>query len=106
MNYFNIPEVDYVDDNYWLANTDISLSLSNELDITTGIRFNNYEYAYTNSDDEYSDYSQHVGFFSNLRWQFKQRSYLYIGYNSANNKINEISEYGNQQAYLKISYSL
>ena len=103
MVYFNVPVVDYVDDNYWLANMDISLSLSNDLDLTSGIRFNNYEYAYT--DYEHHDHSQHVGLFSNLRWQFKKRSYIYLGYNSANDEINEVSEYSHQQAYLKISYS-
>ncbi len=105
IKYYDVPKVDYVDDNYWLANMDISFSLSNELSLTSGIRFNNYEYAYTNSDYEYRDYTRHVGLFSNLRWQFKKRSYIYLGYNSANNKINEINEYSHQQAYLKISYS-
>ena len=96
MNYFNIPTVDNVDNNYWLANMDISFSFSNNLDLTSGIRFNNYEYY---------DQSQHIGLFSNLRWQFKKRSYVYLGYNSANDKINEVDEYSYQQAYLKISYS-
>ncbi|MCK5052526.1 MAG: hypothetical protein KAS53_12445 [Candidatus Cloacimonetes bacterium] len=105
MTYFDVPNVDYIDDNYWLANLDFSLSLSNSLDLTSGIRFNNYEYAYTDSDDVYHDYSQHVGLFSNLRWQFMKHNYIYLGYNSANNEINDISEYSHQQAYLKISYS-
>ncbi len=96
MNYFNVPHVDYVDDNYWLANMDLSLSLSNNLDLTSGIRFNNYEY---------NGRSQHLGLFSNLRWQFKKRSFIYLGYNSANEEINNVSEYSHQQAYLKISYS-
>jgi len=96
MNYFNVPQVNYVDDNYWLANMDISLSLSNDLDLTSGIRFNNYEY---------QDYSQHIGLFSNIRWQFTKRNYIYAGYSSANDKINEVNEYCHQQAYLKISYS-
>ena len=105
MNYLNIPQVDNVDDNYWLTNMDVSFSLSNNLDLTSGIRFNNYEYAYTDSDNEYHDYSQHVGLFSNLRWQFKKRSYIYMGYNSANNTISEVNEFSHQQAYLKVSYS-
>lgn len=105
MVYFNVPDVDIVDDNYWLANMDISLSLSNDLDLTSGIRFNNYEYTYTDSNYEVHDYSQHVGLFSNLRWQFKKRSYIYLGYNSANNNINEKNEYSHRQVYLKISYS-
>jgi len=96
MNYFNIPTVDNVDDNYWLANMDLSFSFSNYLDLTSGIRFNNYEYY---------DQSQHIGLFSNLRWQFKKRSYVYLGYNSANDTINEVTEFSHQQAYLKISYS-
>ncbi len=96
MNYFNIPTVDNVDNNYWLANMDISFSFSNNLDLTSGIRFNNYEYY---------DQSQHIGLFSNLRWQFKKRSYVYLGYNSANDTINEVTEFSHQQAYLKISYS-
>lgn len=96
MVYFNIPEVDNVDDNYWLANFDISVSPSNKLDLTSGIRYNNYEYY---------DYSQHIGLFSNLRWQFRKRSYLYVGYNSAQDKINSINEFDHQQTYVKISYS-
>ncbi len=103
MVYFNVPDVDIIDDNYWLANMDISLSLSNNLDLTSGIRFNNYEAAdYDNLDNIFS---QHIGLFSNLRWQFKKSSYIYLGYNSANDKINEVNEYSHQQAYLKISYS-
>ena len=35
----------------------------------------------------------------------KKRSYIYLGYNSANDTINEVNEYSHQQAYLKISYS-
>lgn len=96
VKYHDVPEVDYVDDNYWLANMDISLSLSNDLNLTSGIRFNNYEY---------NDYSQHIGLFSNFRWQFKKRSYIYLGYNSANNEINDVNEYSHRQVYLKISYS-
>ncbi len=96
MAYHDVPEVDFVDDNYWLANFDVSFSLSNELDLTSGVRFNNYEY---------HDQSQHIGLFSNFRWQFRKQSYLYIGYNSANDKINEVNEFSNNQAYIKISYS-
>ena len=96
MVFYDVPKVEYVDDDYWLANFDISFSLSNELDLTSGVRFNNYEYY---------DYSQHIGIFSNLRWQFRKQSYLYIGYNSANDKINEVNEFSNNQAYVKISYS-
>ena len=96
IKYYDIPKVDFIDDNYWLANMDISFSFSNNLDLTSGIRFNNYEYY---------DQTQHIGLFSNLRWQFKKRSYVYLGYNSANDKINEVDEYSHQQAYLKISYS-
>ena len=96
IKYYDVPEVDYVDDNYWLANMDLSFSFSNNLDLTSGIRFNNYEYY---------DQTQHIGLFSNLRWQFKERSYVYLGYNSANDKINEVDEYSHQQAYLKVSYS-
>ncbi|MCD6176295.1 MAG: hypothetical protein J7K29_00485, partial [Candidatus Cloacimonetes bacterium] len=96
IKYYDIPKVDFIDDNYWLANMGISFSFSNNLDLTSGIRFNNYEYY---------DQTQHIGLFSNLRWQFKKRSYVYLGYNSANDKINEVDEYSHQQAYLKISYS-
>jgi len=96
MIYYDVPDVSFVDDKYWFANFDISFSPSNTLDLTSGIRYNNYEYY---------DYSQHIGIFSNLRWQFRKQSYIYLGYNSANNKINDIDEYSSQQAYLKISYS-
>jgi len=93
--YFNLQETEIVDDNYWLSNIDISFSLSNDLSLTSGIRFNNYET---------SDHSQHIGIFSNLRWQFLKQSHIYLGYNSANNKINGKNEFNYQQAYFKISY--
>jgi len=96
MIYENLPDVDFVDDNYWLANLDVSISPSNSLDLTSGIRFNNYEYY---------DQSHHIGLFSNLRWQFRKRSFIYIGYNSASNKINNTNEFEHQQAYFKISYA-
>ncbi len=96
MNYYDLPDVSFVDDNYWFANFDLSFSPSNTLDLTSGIRYNNYEYY---------DYTQHIGIFSNLRWQYRKQSHIYLGYNSANNRINEKNKYSSQQAYLKISYS-
>ena len=103
IKYYDVPEVDYIDDNFWYANMDISFSLSNDLSLTSGVRFNDRKAAdYYNLDNFFS---QHIGLFSNLRWQFKNRSYVYLGYNSLNNKINDINEYSSHQAYLKISYS-
>ena len=91
------------DDNYWYANMDISLSFSNDFSITSGVRYNDRKAAdYYNLDNFFS---QHIGLFSNLRWQYKKRSYIDLGYNSANDKINEVDEYSHQQAYLKISYT-
>ena len=103
IKYYDIPEVDYFDDNFWYTNMDVSFSLSNDLSITSGVRFNDRKVAdYYNLNNFFS---QHIGLFSNLRWQYKKRSYIDLGYNSANDKINEIDEYSHQQAYLKISYS-
>ncbi|MCF7858411.1 MAG: hypothetical protein K9N07_03690 [Candidatus Cloacimonetes bacterium] len=100
MRYFNIPKNTNFDADYWFSNFDFSVSLSNKLDLTSGARYNNYE---KTIDD--IKYSQHIGLFSNLRWQFRKQSFVYFGYNSSENKITQVNQYEHKQFYIKISYS-
>lgn len=94
--YFDFSAECEMDDKYWIGNADLTINFSNELSITNGLRYNNYE-----CDNQMS----YLGFFSNLRFEFKDDCNLYLGYKTAQDEIEQefITDY--RQAYMKVSYT-
>jgi RecA/RadA recombinase len=86
-----------MDNEYWISNADLTYNFSNKLSITNGLRHNNYETSYTTS---------YVGFFSNLRYEYKDNCNLYIGYKTAQDEIDENYVPNYRQAYFKVTYTL
>lgn len=100
----DVPEHPEVDDNYWISNFDFTISLSNNLSLTNGIRFNNYQWSeYKNY--QWSEYRDHLGIFSNFRWEYKPGSNLYLGYKSSTDEINGEYTKDYELLYIKISYT-
>lgn len=85
-----------LDDDYWIGNGSLNINLSNNLSLTNGLRFNNYE-----SEDQ----TMHFGFFTNFRWEFKKYCNLYLGYKTVSNEIDNKVETGYKQTYMKVSYT-
>ncbi|MFO7895962.1 MAG: hypothetical protein R6U84_03430 [Candidatus Cloacimonadales bacterium] len=90
---------DSSDDNYNVGNAYVTLNLSNSFSIKNGLGFNSYEF---------EDRTGHLGFYANLKWEFRQDYFLYAGYSTA---VDEIERSGfwdesrilnHEQIYLKI----
>ena len=94
--YHDIPEQPEVDDKYWIGNFDLNFNITNKISFNNGLRFDNYE------DDEKSEY---IGFFSNFSWEFKRECYLYFGYKTSLDKIDNVYQENYQKLYIKISYN-
>jgi len=94
--YSNLPESNSVDDSYCLGNSNIDFNISNSLGITNGIRYNNYECG---------NYSQHLGFYSNLHWEYNANCNVYLGYGIAENDVENITIKDYENLYLKVLYS-
>lgn len=94
--YFGFPTDCEMDNEYWLGNADLTINFSNKLSLTNGLRYNNYE-----SDSQ----TAYLGFFSNLRYEFRDNSNMYLGYKTAQDEIEQefITDY--KQAYMKVSYT-
>ncbi|MDO9577246.1 MAG: hypothetical protein Q7J16_05130 [Candidatus Cloacimonadales bacterium] len=94
--YFGFPTDCEMDDVYWIGNADLTINFSNKLSLKNGLRYNNYE-----SDNQIA----YLGFFSNLRYEFKDNCNLYLGYKTAQDEIEQefITDY--KQAYMKVSYT-
>ena len=94
--YFDFPTHCEKDDKYWIGNADLTINFSNDLSLTNGLRYNNYE-----SENQFS----YLGLFSNLRYEFRDDCNLYLGYKTAQDEIDQeyITDY--KQAYMKISYT-
>lgn len=95
IQYKNIPHSDTTDNNFWYGNADLTISLSNNISITNGLRFNNYE------ENEFSD---HFGFFSNFSWEFRPESNIFIGFKSTVDEIEKVYTKAYEQLFMKISY--
>ncbi len=95
--YFDVPDADTIDDDYIYGNADLNISFSNNISLTNGLRFNNYEW---------NGYADHYGIFSNFRWEFRPGCNLFLGYKSSTDMIDNILENEYQQVFLKISYKL
>ena len=94
--YFNFPNDCGMDDEYWIGNADLTINFSNKFSLTNGLRYNNYE-----SESQ----TGYLGFFSNLRFEFKDDCNFYLGYKTAQDEIEQefITDY--KQAYMKVSYT-
>jgi len=94
--YFGFPSDCEKDNEYWIGNVDLTINFSNKLSLTNGLRYNNYE-----SDSQIA----YLGFFSNLRFEFKDDCNLFLGYKTAQDEIEQefITDY--KQAYMKVSYT-
>ncbi len=96
LKHFDFPIDCGKDDEYWIGNADLIINFSNRLSLTNGLRYNNYEM---------ENYSANLGFFSNLRFEFKDNCNFYLGYKTAQDEIDQefITDY--EQAYMKVSYT-
>jgi hypothetical protein len=71
-------------------------NFSNKLSITNGLRYNNYESGETKA---------YLGFFSNLRYEFKDSCNLYLGYKTAQDETEQEYITNYEQAYMKVRYT-
>ncbi len=86
-----------MDDNYWIINSDLSLNLSNQINCTAGLRYNNYNWY---------KYTEHVGYFLNFRWEYWRDCNLFIGYKYSADEINTDYNTNYEIFYLKIVHTL
>ena len=94
--YHDIPEHPKVDDEYWIGNFDLNFNITNKISLNNGLRYDNYE------DNEKSEY---IGFFSNFSWEFKRDCYIYCGYKTSLDMIDNEYQEDYQKFYTKISYN-
>ena len=104
IKYSDLPECIFVDDEYYLGNFDITYNLSNKLSLTNGLRYDNND-SYHKVNNVWGFYSEFIGFFSNLSWEFKRDCYIYFGYKASLNKIDNSYQEDYQKLYTKISYN-
>jgi hypothetical protein len=104
LKYSDLPECVFVDDEYCLGNFDITLNLSNKLSLTNGLRYDNND-SYHKVNNVWGFYSEFIGFFSNFSWEFKRDCYVYLGYKTLINKIDNSYQEDYQKLYTKISYN-
>jgi hypothetical protein len=94
--FAGIPENSGIDDQYWLCNADFTINLEKKINISNGIRFNN--------NSRYSQTS-YLGFFTNLRYSFKQDCHIFFGYKSINHEEKTNFETDLSTAYMKVVYT-
>ncbi len=94
--YSDLPKTEFVDDSYCLGNANLNFNLSNSLGISNGLRYNNYESGV---------YSKHLGFYSNLHWEYNSDCTIYFGYSTAENDIENVIVKDYENLYLKILYT-
>jgi len=97
ITYYDLPQFSktYFDNDYWLGNLDLTLNLSNRLSFTNGVRYNNYQ-RFSNE--------QYIGYYCNLRWEYRPGSYLFAGYKLSEDEIDNSFVKSLNQTYLKITY--
>jgi len=93
--FHDFPDTTKLDDKYLICNAKLELNLFNKISLTTGLRYNNYEY---------EDQKKHVGVFSNFRWQFRPECNIYLGHKLATDELNNrfVADY--EIVYLKLNY--
>jgi hypothetical protein len=96
IRYFGFPSDSGMDTEYSLLNADVTINFSNTLSSTNGLRFNDYETSYS---------SANVGFFTNLRYEFKDNCNLFLGYKTSQDEIEQSYVVDYREAYMKVSYT-
>ena len=102
--YHDIPEHPEVDDEYWIGNFDLNFNITNKISLNNGLRYKNYE-SYKRVDNVWRFYSEYIGFFSNFSWEFKRDCYIYCGYKTSLDMIDNEYQEDYQKFYTKISYN-
>ncbi|MCK9330986.1 MAG: hypothetical protein M0Q94_14015 [Candidatus Cloacimonetes bacterium] len=98
MRYYNFKDgdVQYMDNEYYYLNSDISYFINKSISLVSGIRYNNYNHY---------NYSGHLGFYSNLNVEIG-KMLLYLGYNRGEDKYMNKWEILHNLLYLKLRISL
>jgi hypothetical protein len=91
----DMPETTTYDDEYVIANFDLTLNLSNQLSLTNGVRYHDYEYG---SNTEY------LGYFSNFKWEINSKSDIFAGIKFSQDTINQDRIIDYNTFYLKLIY--
>ena len=91
---YDFPKTETFDNNYWFGNFDFSFSLSNNFSLTNGFRFNNYEWR---------TLIGYLGFFNNLRWEFRKNYFVYAGFKTAFDYYHSEKEPNYQKLYFKVT---
>lgn len=94
--YFDFPDSCWMDDQYWIGNMDITFNFTNRFSLKNGCRYNDYEYG---------ELTGYLGFFSNLSYEFKDQCFIYIGYKTVQDEIEEEYTVDYRQAYMKVKYT-
>lgn len=71
IQYFDFPDWDGRDADYWLINFDADLTFNENLAISAGARYDNY------------DTEERIGIFGNLQWKPWQHNTFIVGYKSS-----------------------
>ncbi|KQC10154.1 MAG: hypothetical protein APR54_03270, partial [Candidatus Cloacimonas sp. SDB] len=96
IQYPDLQKQPSIDNKYWIINGDVDITFSNNIFLSSGFGFNNYEYY---------QYSDHWGIYSNLIWEYKPQSRIVVGLKSAIDKIYDDPKKDYETFYFKISYS-
>ena len=94
--YFDFPDSCGIDEQYWIGNMNLTINFSNRFSLTNGLRYNNCETEW---------HTAYLGFFSNLSYEFKDQCYLYLGYKTVQDEIEEKYIVDYRQAYMKVKYT-
>ncbi len=95
INYYQYERTSYQDDEYLIFNGDLVINFSNSANITSGVRFNNFQY---------EGFSDHWGFYSNLNLEYTPNSFFTLGYKNMIDEYNNQFEDTSKSLYLKLSY--
>lgn len=96
IRYYSFPTNSGLDNEYLIINSDMEINFSNSVSLSNGLRYNNYQS---------NGISSYVGFFSNLSYEFKKDSSLYIGYSTVQNDIHGTYIPHDNYVYLKANYA-
>jgi Domain of unknown function (DUF5916) len=94
--YFALSDTCGIDDNYWIGNADIIINFTNHFSLSNGCRYN---------DNESACQTPYLGFFSNLSYEFRDQCFIYMGYKTVQDEIEEEYIVNYRQAYVKVKYS-
>lgn len=94
IRFFLFPANSGLDSEYLIINSDMKINLSNSISLSNGLRYNNYQS---------NGVSAYAGFFSNLSYEFKKDSFLYIGYSTVQHDINGAFFPHDKYVYMKAS---